>query len=173
MAGDDGPTEHTDTELTLQADILGELANNHAQPGRYDGGAPNHAYIFHASKDDEVTADVHLESGHALAFITDPSFNVLAEDADGGGADATVRFKVGETAGHEFRLAFRDERATASAFSVNVKTCDKAAEREWRQYQFPLEECAPNGPKQPVCDGALPIRFLNACGCGCAKRHDL
>jgi hypothetical protein len=156
-----------DSELTLQAEILGNMVTGDVKTGRYSGAPANRAFTFTAHGTQKVTAEVALEGGDALAFITDANFLVLAEndDAGPGTQNAKVTFTVPAGPVRPLRVVFRDSAAPAATYQVKLTIpCNPAAE-PWNTYKGDAAECE---VLTWSCGGGE-TRFKNACGCGCER----
>jgi hypothetical protein len=159
-----------DSEITLQAQVLGSIAPNETKTGSYAGAPENRAFSFNATGGDTITADVSLQGGDAVGFITDASFLQLAQNDDSGPGtgDSRVTFTVPAGPTRSFRIVFRNSAAPSGNFRVRLGiqagACNPPAE-PWHTYLGNPDECDALHWTCPAGE----TRFINACGCGCER----
>jgi hypothetical protein len=138
-------------------------------------GSGNQGVRFSAVRSDVVRAEVTLTqpNSDAFGFIMDSTQagSIANDDGSAPPNHAKVQFPVRRNSSSDhtdnFIFVFGDHAAAGGSFSVQVKTCDRAASgpthEGWRTYNpvgfdcSSLFDCSPGQ-----------FRFVNACGCGCA-----
>jgi hypothetical protein len=160
-------TATADSDLTLQATVLGPIRNGETKSDRFTGPPEHRAYSFRATGNDTITADVTIVDGDAVGFLTDSGFNVLAQGTAGTGPDTRVTFTVPPGPSRPMRVAFKNAAAPNATFRVKLRIEAGACtgEEPWFDYRAKPDECETTSID--CADGE--IQFANACGCGCER----
>ena len=165
----------SESELA-QPNDRGSVVNGQVLTDSISGSATQ-GVRFSAVRSDVVTAEVTLSqpNSRASAFIMDTTLAAALANDDGSAPHnhAKVQFTVRRNSSSDqsdtFWFAFSDQAAAGGTFTLQVKTCDRAASgpnhESWRTYKDPGFNC--RGSSLFDCDPGQ-FRFFNACGCGCA-----
>jgi hypothetical protein len=160
-------TATADSDLTIQATVLGPIRNGETRSGNFSGPPENRAFSFRATGNDTITADITMVDGDAAGFLTDSGLNVLAQSNPAVGPDTRVTFTVPPGPSRPMRVAFKNAAGPNAAFRVKLRIDAGACtgEEPWFDYRAKPDECETTSID--CAEGE--IQFANACGCGCER----
>lgn len=114
-----------ESELKLSGTrYLGKLSNGETRTGYYYNPPTYRSFGFDAKGGDSITVDIKSQEGDAMGWITDSSYNVLAQndDASSSTLDSKVTYKVPSgQASRAYRIVFRDYDLLDATFTVSLK----------------------------------------------------
>lgn len=166
--GKQGDLASAESDLKLSGTkYLGKLSSGQSKTLHYVAPPNYRSFGFDAKGGDEITVDVKSPDGDAVAWITDSSYNVLAnnDDANENTFDSHVTYRVpASQAARSFRLVFREYGFDETDFTVSLKVMSAPA------------SCTYDGQSYKAGDSFASDDGCNTCSCtetgqtACTKR---
>jgi hypothetical protein len=108
---------------------LGKISNGQTKSVYYYYPPTYRSYGFDAKGGDSITVDIKSVYGDAMGWITDASYNVLAQndDASSSTLDSKVKYKVPSSlATKSYRIVFRDYDLLEATFNTKLTITSSA-----------------------------------------------
>jgi hypothetical protein len=156
-------TKNADELASAESDLkiagtkyLGPIASGQTKTVHYKAPPNYRSFGISAKGGDQITADIKSEDGDAIGWITDTSYNVLAnnDDASDSTFDSEVVYNVpaGQPA-RSYRIVFREYGMAEANFDVTVSVKSAPA------------TCSYNGQTYQVGDNFPATDTCNTCSC--------
>jgi hypothetical protein len=132
-------------------------------------GAKHEAFRFFATGKDVITAEASFANGHAIAFLTDHDFRIIAQ-SEVTMANAHIRFQIPPGPGRTMHIVFKEKNGKPGPCKVRLSlengSCSGPGGDPYRIYRaVTQEECSGFPGDCPATTQA----FTNRCGCGCER----
>ena len=111
--------------------FLGKLVSGETRSGQHQGPPAYFAYGFDVRGGDRVRVEVRSIGGDSIAYLTDKTHNILAQndDVSATSVDSRVEFTVPrDSAPQELRVAFKDVERDRGSFVVKLTLQSAAPE---------------------------------------------